>query len=120
MGPLVGNGASYSAIGDVELRILMQKSNSAVNIDLDPTPDSFGAASHWQFGTGAYSSDARLILAIYLPFTLRLISKDGTNHNLRQLVLKGSSQWIIGKNVNNRCDILHATEMTFSTKETDN
>ena len=32
---------------------------------------------------------------------------DGTEINIRHIVIEGSSQWVIGRNVTTKCDIVH-------------
>ncbi len=33
---------------------------------------------------------------------------DGSNINIRHIVIEGSSQWVVGRNVTSKCDIVHS------------
>ena len=57
LGPMLDDGAPYSAIGQVELNLLTH--NSSI---LDPLPKSISDFLYWQFGSGGHSSPAKPIL----------------------------------------------------------
>lgn len=92
VGPLVDDGAEYSAIGSIELQILL---NIDSDVGLEPPPDTLNGHSHWQYGQGEHRSARRPILgSIVLPLkedNRRII-------NIRHVVVQGSSQCIIGRN----------------------
>ena len=108
LGPLVDDGAPYSAIGYIELQLLL---NSVNDVEIDPMPSCLENATQWQYGSGEHSSAPRKILGSYV---LTLISDNGNEVRIRHLVLDGSSQWVIGKNVTGKCDILHAKQNALS------
>ena len=101
LGLLVDDGAPYSAIGFVELKLLLNQSEEII---LDSIPESLGSETFWQYGTAHHSSPARKILG---SFTLCLQSYNNRDLLIRHLILDGLSQWVIGKNVTSICDILH-------------
>lgn len=72
---------------------------------LDPIPDSLASRPFWQYGVGAHASQAKPILGSIL---LDATSDDGVTVKIRHLVIEGSSQWIIGRNVTTHCDIIHS------------
>lgn len=104
-GPLVDDGAPYSAIGQVELMLLRNHLGMNDKVQLEPIPDALNGYTHWQYGVGKHSSDARPILG---SVEVNARTDSGREVMIRHLVLDGSSQWVIGKNVTRRSDILHA------------
>ena len=58
-GPLVDDGAPYSAIGLVELKVLASQLRLSQPIKLEKIPESLNDHTHWQYGTGDHSSATR-------------------------------------------------------------
>jgi len=106
LGPLVDDGAPYSAIGLVELRLLLDRFGQKAT-DLEPIPSSFAGSTYWQYGSGDHSSAPRRILR---SIVLAATSDSGREVLIRHLVLDGSSQWVIGKNVTQKANILHLSK----------
>lgn len=100
-GPLVDDGAEYSAIGTIELKLIF---NVDVNEDLDNIPNSLQGHTHWQYGQGAHASDARQILG---STVLSVKADSGTIINIRHVVVEGSSQCVIGRNVTSLTNLIH-------------
>ena len=75
----------------------------ATNRPLTPIPDALDGHTHWQYGTEEHSSSRRRILGSVM-FTAT--SDSGLNVFIRHLFLDGSSQWVIGKNVTQKANIL--------------
>ena len=104
LGPLVDDGAPYSAIGLVELNLLKEHHRSGSPKKLDPIPSSLSGHSHWQYGTGEHSSPARKILGSTVTSAQ---SESGRTVRITHLVLEGSSQWVIGRNVTRNANLQH-------------
>ena len=105
VGPLLDDGAPYSALGADELSALAPQLVPGWNGGLDPIPDALHGCTSWQYGTGEHSSPARDNLG---SIELHAVSVGSTILRSRHLVLRGSSQWVVGRNVTNKCEILHA------------
>lgn len=102
-GPLLDDGAPYSAIGIVELRLL----SGLKHIDarhLEPKPPSIAHFDWWQYGQGDHASTRRRILG---SFNITAMSDSANLIRIRHLIVDGSSQWVIGRNVTRESDILH-------------
>ena len=104
LGPLVDDGAPYSAIGVVELKLLAKQFGLPHDWSIKPVPDSFKGHSHWQYGTGEHASPAREILG---STVLSAQSDSGRTICITHLVLQGSSQWVLRKNITRKADIEH-------------
>ena len=104
LGPLVDDGAPYSAIGNIELRLLQDQFGYEIDAQFDSIPDSLDGHTHWQYGIGQHSSAPRRILGSVL---LSAQADSGRKVNIRHLVLDGSSQWVIGRNVTSNANLIH-------------
>lgn len=82
------DGAPYSTIGNVELRLLMDRFGNKCTAELEPIPSSLAGCTHWQYGTGDHSSAPRCIIGSVL-----LAAKSDSGHRIliRHLVLDGST-----------------------------
>jgi len=105
-GPLVDDGAPYSGIGYIELSMIAKHVCPDWNATLDPLPDLVSERPFWQYGTGQHVSEARKILG---SIFLTAQSEQGNPIHIKHLVIDGSSQWVIGRNVTKLCDIIHQT-----------
>ena len=105
IGPLLDDGAPYSAIGLHELKIISMDLLPNWSGDLDIVPASLKGCTKWQYGVGEHSSAESEILG---SIVLSAISNHGSPVMIRHLVLQGSSQWVVGRNVTTKGDILHA------------
>lgn len=103
VGPLVDDGAEYSALGIVELK-LFEELYRDTNTEMDPIPASLEGVNHWQFGVGEHASESRRILG---SVVLTAKSDSGRHVRIRHLVVEGSSQWVIGRNVTSKANLLH-------------
>lgn len=106
-GPLLDDGAPYSGIGSTELKLIAELVCPEWNGNLDPIPDSVADRPYWQYGSGEHRSAAKRILGSVL---MEARTDQGTNVQIRHLVIDGSSQWVVGRNVTSHCDILHANQ----------
>lgn len=104
IGPLVDDGAPYSAIGLTELHILKDQLLSNFTGKLDTIPTSLNVRTFWQYGCGNHASAKRRILGSIL---LTALSDDCSPIHIRHLVLEGSSQWLIGRNITGKSNIMH-------------
>lgn len=102
--PLVDDGAPYSAIGQNELNLLQPHLLPNWNGDVPPRPRSLENRRFWQYGNGSHASLQRLIVG---SVVLSLTADCGSTVQVRHLVLDGSSQWVIGRNVTHQSDIVH-------------
>ena len=102
LGPLLNDGAPYSAIGQVELIFLADHIGISPNPTIDAVPQALGSHKHWQYGTGEHASPARRILG---SIVLTVTSDQGTPFQITHLVLDGSTKWFIGRNVTRKANI---------------
>eukprot|EP00171_Calliarthron_tuberculosum_P017605 IDg17605t1 len=71
---------------------------------LDPIPNNISPVSYWQYGSGQHASDSRKILgSVMLPAK----TNEDTIIYICHLIIQGSSQWVIGRNVTKMCNIVH-------------
>lgn len=61
-GPLVDDGAPYSALGIVELKMIREQLKMFSNLNLDEIPESLNGYMHWQYGDGSHAISSRLIM----------------------------------------------------------
>lgn len=90
LNPLVDDGAPYSAIGYVELQLLLNHMNG---FSLDSIPSCLEGVIKWHYGSGEHSSASRNIMG---SFMLTDISDNGIELLIRHLFSDGSSQLVIG------------------------
>eukprot|EP00171_Calliarthron_tuberculosum_P022021 IDg22021t1 len=115
LGPLLDDGAPYSGIGINEFKLIQPFVLPNWSGKLDAIPESVADRPYWQYGTGSHSSELRKIIG---SLVLNAISDQGDSVEVRHLVIDGSSQWVIGRNVTRFCDIIHVGEnlIRFSNK----
>lgn len=111
LGPLVHDGAPYSAIGLVELKWRGKKLDPALSLTINPIPMTLNGYSHWQYGTGEHASQSRKILG---SVVLTAQSDGGRLIDITHLVLQGSSQWVIGRYVTRKANIEHIGRNTLT------
>eukprot|EP00178_Gracilaria_changii_P016470 TRINITY_DN4728_c0_g1_i1.p1 TRINITY_DN4728_c0_g1~~TRINITY_DN4728_c0_g1_i1.p1 ORF type:complete len:805 (-),score=91.02 TRINITY_DN4728_c0_g1_i1:529-2943(-) len=104
VGPLLDDGAPYSGLGNYELSLVQDFVVPDWNGQLDPLPASVANTPFWQYGNGDHSSEARPILG---SIVLSLRTNLDNIVYIRHLVIQCSSQWVIGRNVTQHCNILH-------------
>lgn len=103
IGPLVGDGAPYSAIGSVELLLLTYHIEKDVGFEFQPIPLSLNGHTHWQYGVSDHSSAFSSNIG---SVVITAISDSGRKVLIHHFVLDGSSQGVIGKNVTKESNIL--------------
>ena len=103
-GPLLDDGAPYSAIGQIQLHLLADQIGISPNLKLGAIPQSLKGHTHWQYGTGEHASPPRRILG---SIVLTATSDKGNPVSITHLVVAGSSQWVLGRNVTRRSNIEH-------------
>lgn len=70
LGPLLDDGAPYSAIGQVNLSLLSNHLGLSENPKIDAIPQALGIHTHWQYGIGEHASPAcRILGSIVLTAT---------------------------------------------------
>ena len=104
IGPLLDDGAPYSGMGMREFRAIQPMVLPNWSGKLHKLPDTIADRPFWKYGSGAHSSEVRRILgSVYLNAT----TDEGVSVRIRHLIIEGSSQWVIGRNVTRYCDIVH-------------
>lgn len=103
LGPLVDDGAEYSAVGLIELKLFELKLNLDID-DLDPIPSSLTGVTHWQFCVGDHASASRRILG---STVIAVKADSGRLIQIRHLVIVGCSQCVIGRNDTSKDYIIH-------------
>lgn len=86
IGSLVDEGAEYSVIGMIELKLLLNADSSS-DLALDHISHSPNGVTPWQFGTGQHPSASRKTLG---STVLTAESSNGQNINIRHIVIEGS------------------------------
>lgn len=103
VGPLLDDGAPYSGLGVEEFKVLQELIMPNWDGSYDKLPKEIQDRPYWQYGTGNHSSDKRKIIG-----SIMLTAKTETGQiMIRHLVIEGSSQWILGRNVTKKCNIVH-------------
>ena len=105
VGPLLDDAAPYSGIRFHRLKLLSPCPNTNWNGKLEPLPESISDRSHWQYGSGNHSSDLRRMLCSVIIFPCL---EDGFVIKIKHIIIEGSSQWVICRNVTAKCDIIHS------------
>lgn len=103
-GPLLDDAAPYSDLGEKEFRMLAPYLLPAWNELYEPLPPDLADFPYCQYGSGEHASAARKMLG---SVVLSATTNQGTIVNIRHLVIEGSSQWVVGRNVSRHCNIDH-------------
>lgn len=106
IGPMVDNGAPYSAIGCLELCLLGDENIPDWDGTLDALPPAFVNKRKWQYGVEMHTSESRQILGSK-TLTAKL---DCATINIRHLVFERSSQLVIGRNVTSKGSLLQMND----------
>lgn len=104
IGPLLDDGAPYSGMGLREFTVLQPILLPNWKGTMHAVPDVLQDYSYWQYGNGDHSSDPRRILGS-VPLCIK--TDEGNVMSVRHLIIEGSSQWVIGRNVTMKCNIQH-------------
>ena len=107
VGPLLDDGAPYSGIGLHEFTVLQPMLLPKWNGKCDAIPYEFNDFPYWQYGSGSRSSEKRKLLG---SININLTSDQHNLISIRHLIIDGSSQWLIGRNVTKHCNIVHINE----------
>lgn len=107
IGPMLDDGAPYSAIGIEELRSLHLSILPTWDGSLESIPEIIADRAFWQYGVGAHESAARRILGSVI---LDVNIPGGYTIQLRHLVLDDSSNCVIGRNITKHSNIIHMNE----------
>lgn len=103
-GPLVDDAAPYSGMGLVEFRALQKVLLPNWNGSFGSLPLSIKERPFWQYGSGNHASPPRRIIG---TVRLQCIADQGTAVGINHLIIDGSSQWVVGRNVTSHCNIEH-------------
>jgi len=104
IGPLCDDGAPYCGIGLIEFNLIQPYVAPEFKGTFEELPESIRSRPFWQYGDGKHKSAAKAIVGSIM-FTA--LSDQGNYIRMRHLIIEGSSQWLIGRNVTKSCDILH-------------
>ena len=104
IGPLVDDGAPYSGIGEAEFKVLQPLILPKWSGSYAELPECIADRPYWQYGKGKHSSPPRRILG-----SVMISARTDGNEivEINHLIISGSSQWVIGRNVTRACDIVH-------------
>lgn len=102
VGPLLDDGAPYSGMGLADFQVLQPLLLSDWNGELLSLPKHLQSRPYWQCGNGEHSSETRKILGLVL---LSSRTDNGDTVTICHLIIEGSSQWIIGRNVTRKCNV---------------
>lgn len=101
-GPLVDYGATFSAIGLSELRLLAGLSASPT-VQINTKTEELAIFDYRQYGQGNHTSGARRILG---SFHITAIYDSCTHFTIRHLVIEGWSQWVVlGRNISHAGEV---------------
>lgn len=103
LGPLLDDGAPFSSIGEIELRTI---SSTLIypQPPIEENPVELKGYDMWQYGSGAHKSPEKIILGSVEIFVR---TKKKSVVSIRDLVIQGSSTWVVGRNVTRKCTIEH-------------
>lgn len=73
-------------------------------------PSAISSRPFWPYGRGNHSSEVRAIIG---AIVLKAQKPEDVPVDITNLVLEGSSQWVLGKNVTDRCDIANIGESSL-------
>lgn len=97
LGPLVDDGAPYSAISADELPLIIgSQVNTQYQITLEPIPDDHGGAATWKYCVETHAGFERMILG---SFPIQFITDSRTVVSVRHCMIEQSSQWVLGENI---------------------
>ena len=102
--PLLDDAAPYSGMGTDEFELLAPILLPNWNGEYEPLPESVSNRPYWQYGSGNHASESRRIIGSVMLFARTDL---GNCVDIRHLIIEGSSQWLIGKNVTKHCNIEH-------------
>jgi len=106
-GPLLDDGAPYCGMGENEFKILQPLILPNWTGSFEDLPESIANRPFWQYGVGEHSSDIRRIIGSIL---VSANTDSGNTIWIRHLIIEGSSQWVVGRNVTRYCNIIHIGE----------
>lgn len=101
MDPIFDDGAPYVYTGIVDLRILADNTGFKEEFELRPITVSLGRRMHYQHGTGRNASSCRRIIG---SGSITAKYESGRDIEISHIVLEGSSQWLIRRNLTTRDD----------------
>lgn len=109
IGAMVDDQAPHSSIGEVELsfhgKCLLERETI-----VEDHPKDFGDAQFWQFCLRDHASPRRRIL---VSANLHLTTHSMCRIAVRNIVIEGSPQWILGRSITRMCNILHICRHAF-------
>ena len=102
--PLVGEGAPYSGLGVQELLRIAEDIMIGWKGNLDPLSEGVRHGPYWQYGNDNHYSTRRRIIG---PIVVSMVSDMNERFDVTHVVIERSSQWVIGRNVTRKTDIIH-------------
>lgn len=103
LGPLVDDGAPFCAIGDVELHAL-RKSLYKAKFVIDDKHQELAEFDYYQYAVGSHASSRLHIIG---SVVLHATTNCRASVAIRHLVIEGSSQWVLGRNLTRTFNLVH-------------
>lgn len=100
----------FSAIGVTECSVLRSSLGLANIKSYDAVTISVVHYEYWKYGYGNHASDKWRIIGSVIIVCRSDLNRPG---EIRHLVLEGSSQWLLGRNVTRACNNLHTNDNRF-------
>lgn len=101
---LVDYGAIYSAIGELELTVMMKEHNIICTNIKSSIPSGLKGNRYLQYGNGSHGSPPRKIIG---SVDIQALSDSSVTIIIIHIILQGPSLWVIGKNVTCHVNIEH-------------
>lgn len=93
-GPFIDDVAKYSAIGEIELHVFKKEFEIVFSNSWEHICASLNESAHLQYENGSHESTPRKIIECV---DIMCVTDAGNEVLIKQIVLKGSSKWVIGK-----------------------
>ena len=103
-GALLDDGSPYSGMGIIEFLVLQPLLLPNWNEKLQPVAEELRSRPFWQYGTGSHSTETRKIIG---SIFLNVLTDNCNVVAVHHLIIDGSSQWIVDRNVTRRFNIEH-------------
>lgn len=116
IGPVEDDGEPFCEISHTEL-LFHRRRLTGGQFVLSETPAELHGCTNWQLGIGHHASHRRRILG---SISLHLLTDARVRISVRHVVIDGSSQWALGRNLTSMCNIVHIGSHTLQLPTSDN
>lgn len=107
-GPLLDNGASHSALGTMELKLLFENVRCTEKTQIEHILDSIYGFTHFQYRAGEHVSAPGKILRLIV---ITAKEKNAQKVSIRHLAIDGNRKWVIGIGITKYCHVLHMDQI---------